>query len=91
MAPRSLASIKSRTDDSSTGKGETFPAVAVARTPSMNPELNKDPARTRVLLADGGVAGTMEDLTGHKRELKVQMGLGALLGASFLQFNLEQH
>ncbi|GJN92307.1 hypothetical protein Rhopal_005337-T1 [Rhodotorula paludigena] len=79
MAPRSLASIKSRTDDSSTGKGETFPAVAVARTPSMNPEFNKDPARTRVLLADGGVAGTMEDLTGHKRELKVQMGLGALL------------
>ncbi|TNY20572.1 amino acid/polyamine transporter I [Rhodotorula diobovata] len=50
------------------------------RTPSMSrSDAGKDPAIRAKVLAVGGVAGTMEELTGHKQELRVSMGLGSLL------------
>lgn len=53
-----------------------------SRTPSMfRADSGKDPAVRAKVLAVGGVAGTMEELTGHAQELRVSMGLGALLGA----------
>ncbi|GAA5913479.1 hypothetical protein JCM8208_005192 [Rhodotorula glutinis] len=51
-----------------------------SRSPSMfRADSGKEPAVRAKVLAVGGVAGTMEELTGHARELRVSMGLGALL------------
>ncbi|GAA5961240.1 hypothetical protein JCM21900_005578 [Sporobolomyces salmonicolor] len=45
--------------------------------------MKDDSAFKTEVLAVGGAAGTMEQLTGHDRELKVSMGVWALLGLSF--------
>ncbi|GAA5917261.1 hypothetical protein JCM6882_009264 [Rhodosporidiobolus microsporus] len=58
----------------------SYPDSELKRSSTMKSDSNQ---RVEVLPAGGRTTVAMEELTGHKQELRVSMGLGALLALSF--------